>query len=383
MSSPFKPDFTQTLYKNQSGKVGYWRVDVFAVSSEPGAAASLVMSHARTIGGAEVSSSAPVVGKNIGRANETTPLQQAISEAQSRVNKQRDRGYVDTPEQATAPVTNTLGKKKPMLATDIDKVKPESIDWENAWVQPKLDGHRCLNDDGIYSRGGKPHNVEHITQALKETGLIDLPLDGELYCHGVPLQTLGSWIKKPQPDSLRLVYYVYDLTENIPFGDRALKLHMCLAKVGNEFVQGVPTLRVYSMAEALARTQEWVDQGFEGGILRHGTSGYEDDKRSKSLLKLKQFSDMEVTVIGWRLGTSKVVDGVTYLQPVLKYRTDNGKEGEVLAHGTVPEKHAVWELIHDAGDDLSAVPKLTIEHFGFTKDGIPNIATAKCWYEPL
>ncbi len=370
--------YSKTLYKNQSGKVGYWKVEVFGWPE----GAELLITHAKTLDGKPVEAVVPVEPKNIGRANETTPLQQAISEAESRVNKQRDRGYVDTPEQAAAPVTNALGKKKPMLATDIDKVKPESIDWDNAWVQPKLDGHRCLNDDGIYSRGGKPHNVQHISDAIWAAGWGDILLDGELYCHGVALQTLGSWIKKPQEDSLRLTYYVYDLVSDEPFEDRLARLRGLFygSNVAKDFLQLVPTIQVRSMAEALKLVQGWVDQGYEGGILRHGTTGYEDDKRSKSLLKLKQFSDMEVTVIGYRLGTPKVVDGVTYQQPVLRYVTDDGKEGEVLAHGTVPEKHAVWELLESA-DDWSR--RLTIEHFGFTKAGVPNIATAKCWYEPL
>ena len=76
----------------------------------------------------------------------------------SRVNKQRDKGYVDTIEQALAGrATNQLGLKKPMLAQTYDKV---DIDYSSAFVQRKYDGNRCIitNTDGVitaYSRNGK------------------------------------------------------------------------------------------------------------------------------------------------------------------------------------------------------------------------------------
>jgi len=61
---------------------------------------------------------------------------------------------------------------KPMLAY---KVGNKPVDWsENVYIQPKLDGVRCLiqlNDKGkvhAYSRTGKPWlNINHILEDLE------------------------------------------------------------------------------------------------------------------------------------------------------------------------------------------------------------------------
>ncbi|MFW3388479.1 UNVERIFIED_CONTAM: hypothetical protein RF648_21055, partial [Kocuria sp. CPCC 205274] len=50
-------------------------------------------------------------GKNIGRSNETTPEQQALLEAESKYNKQIDKCYRPTQEEA-----KSVGEVLPMLA---------------------------------------------------------------------------------------------------------------------------------------------------------------------------------------------------------------------------------------------------------------------------
>jgi len=382
--------FSTTLYKNHSGKVGYWAVEALAEDREPSAdnpapaTAALRMSYAKTLGGKEAMSMDPVKGKNIGRANQTSPSEQAIAEAKARAAKQILKGYVETIEDAAVKSTNALGKKKPMLAVDIDKIKPEvleaAIEAGRAFVQPKLDGHRCMNDQGIYSRGGKDHNVAHVTEALHATGLIDLPLDGELYVHGLTLQKIGSLITKHQEDSLKLVYCVYDLVTEDPFLERYKALSNAVLNNPHPAIQLVPLVKVTSMKQALEQTAHWVALGYEGGIFRISEAGYEDDARSKQLGKLKDFTDLEVTVTGYSLGTPKMHNGEQLEQPILEYKTDDGKVGKVTVMGDMHEKHAEY-LELAAGKNIGR--RLTIEHFGLTNKGVPNIATAKCWHNPL
>lgn len=38
-------------------------------------------------------------------------------------------------------------------------------------------------------------------------------LDGELYCHGVNLQTINSWVKKNRPESMQIKLHLYDMPE--------------------------------------------------------------------------------------------------------------------------------------------------------------------------
>ena len=55
---------------------------------------TFVISHGKE-GGKMTTKITKVEGKNRGRSNETTAEQQAILEAESRVNKQKDKGYRD------------------------------------------------------------------------------------------------------------------------------------------------------------------------------------------------------------------------------------------------------------------------------------------------
>lgn len=375
--------FEQTLFKGN----GHWRIQAvegFTGQGEP--QSGMLIAHATVVDGAEVIKFSPTKGKNIGKANETTAEQQAVSEAQSRVAKQRDKGYVDTREEAQAgPATNTLGKKKPMLATDFDKVKPEAIDWANAFIQPKLDGHRSLFDEIQYSRQGKEQGVAHIADDLKGGDWFEgMHLDGELYVHGMTLQAIGSLIKKYREESLKLEYHVYDLVADIPFEQRYAALANSFKQsegLRDERIVLVPTHKVDSLDAAQAFHKQFVAAGYEGSILRHGTQGYEDDKRSKGLLKLKDFSDLEVEVFDFEWGTPNTCPaGGEYLNPVLVYRIPGTEiTGKVTAPGSHAEKHAQGQNIESyLGNKL-----LTIEHMGFTPDGVPNIATAKCWREEL
>ena len=72
--------FEKTLYKaHSSGAVGSWSVVVTGEDKM----ATMVVSSRKKLDGAEVKTPTEYnKGKNIGRANETSPLQQAILEAE-------------------------------------------------------------------------------------------------------------------------------------------------------------------------------------------------------------------------------------------------------------------------------------------------------------
>lgn len=369
------------LYKNSGKAISWWQVE--AIQTDEGA--HLRISHAKSEAGAVVEKITPVKGKNLGKANETSPAIQAISEAKSRVAKQLDIGYVKTVEEAGVPKTNSLGLPMPMLCKTLDDVGEANIDWENAFIQPKLDGHRCLNKGIIYSRKGKEQNVAHIKEALTaHPALAELHLDGELYIHGGwSLQKLGSLITKPQPDSLKLEYWVYDMVSDQPFEQRYQAVQRAFeAATGHDVrLKLTPCFRVRSMAEARTYHHEFIAQGFEGSVIHHGLTGYEDGKRSRHSVKLKDFTDSEYPVIGYELGTPNIVKGETLQVPIFIYEVKPGLTAKVLAMGTAEEKHAEYlELIAGKNTDRRM---LTIEHMGFTDDGVPNIATAKCWREDV
>jgi hypothetical protein len=89
--------------------------------------------------------------KNVGRANETTPHDQAVSEIMSKFNGKRDNGYAEVGKESEAKPIYPL----PMTALKYIEAKHRLV-WPCA-MQPKLDGVRgCYDPETgeFSSRGG-------------------------------------------------------------------------------------------------------------------------------------------------------------------------------------------------------------------------------------
>lgn len=361
-----------TLYKNHGKSIGSW---------EGWTEGAVVYSSSVTkLGGKWVTTKYTAVGKNIGRSNETTPEEQAVLENISKSKRKIDKGYVKTKKAAKAPATNALGLKKPMLATSLDKVKPESIEWDTAYVQPKLDGHRALFVDGVlYSRSGKVINLPHIVDAINESGCQHLHLDGELYLHGKTLQELGSLIKKLTPESEQVEYHIYDVVdENATFSERTEDFE---EGSGFEFHPKIvvnPTFSVDCMEEVMEHHKQWREEGYEGTMLRFGEDGYGTDKRSRKLLKVKEFHDAEFKVIGYEEGKPYIRGNKTYRVPVWICETESGGTFNVTAAGNMHEKAVEWE-----NRDEMLRRMLTVKFHNMSKDDIPQLPIALQWRDDL
>ena len=108
------------------------------------------LSQANTKGKLVRSSWTVAEAKNVGKANETTPVEQALSEIESKYEKKLSREYHKS--------IDDIDKKryvKPMRAFEFKNIE---LDWSRPHViQPKLDGVRCVIDKyGMKSREGKP-----------------------------------------------------------------------------------------------------------------------------------------------------------------------------------------------------------------------------------
>lgn len=284
--------------------------------------------------------------------------EQVFLRMESRINKQKDKGYCDTIEEARASIGLNASKLlKPMLAQVYDGHKSN----KSGFWQYKYNGHRCLitrqGDELIaYSRNGKPINtVNHIFEGL------DIPecatLDGELYIHGKPLQTISSIVRRIQPANKELTYIVYDqILVKSNFDKRMSDLHgYKLSK--NTIV--APTFESYGPGfatnEQIKRIQ---NLGYEGLMFRDNDKPYEPGKRSSQLLKVKMRLDMEVMVV--RISPSK--DSWA----ILHCLTPDKKDVSVTAPGTMEQKYEIYKNAHAYIDKM-----LNIEFAEFTKDGVP------------
>lgn len=362
------------LYQNHGSAIGYWEGWVEFDGT-------VFIRYAKKLDGKPVVKQYQAQGKNIGKANETTPQQQGVLELESKARLKLDKGYVKTVDEARAPSTNTLGLLKPMLATPIEKVKSEKIDWEDAYVQPKLDGHRALFKDGtLYSRQGKELDLPHIVEAIHAMGLSDLHLDGELYLHGKTLQELSKLIKKHRPETLDLQYHIYDQVLQKPFRERILDLadYFSAERNNHPNLVAVPTRQSTSLENTMLFHTTYRDQGYEGTMLRFGSDPYLHGKRARTLLKLKEFHDEEFRIIGVNEGKPYIKGDSIYRVPVWVCETPEGKEFTVTAQGDMHEKDALWKqrAIH-------IHKKLTVKFHYLSADGIPQLPVALRFHETV
>lgn len=255
------------------------------------------------IRGGKLTTSLPTIctGKNIGRSNETAPEQQAILEAAAKHQKKLDKGYNEV-------LTTNKAYFEPMLAKDAKESK--DLDFKKrTFVQPKLDGLRADNaNNEIKSRNGKPYlSVPHLYQDK-------VRLDGELYNHNYKddFNAIVSLCKKQKPtqedldNSQRLVQmWVYDFPDHIgPFSERYEKLKEWFKAEGRfylHYFELVPTYEVFSQADIEKYHEQFLLDGYEGTIIRIDMGPYEN-KRSKQLLKYKDFVDAEFTITGFEEG---------------------------------------------------------------------------------
>lgn len=232
--------------------------------------------------------------KNVGRSNETTPEQQALVEAQAKWQKKVDSGYNEI-------LTDEKKFFEPMLAYEIGKYE-KLLFTVPTFIQPKLDGLRAINaNNTLMSRNGKPYLATPHLYQNKVT------LDGELYNHEYhnDFNKIVSLCKKQDPTSEELAeskekvqMWVYDFPDcKGKFSDRLMALKKWMAANSNPSFVLVPTYQVKNQADINRYHDEFLELGFEGSIIRLDLGEYEN-KRSKQLLKKKDFVDEEFEIVG-------------------------------------------------------------------------------------
>lgn len=261
-------------------------------------------------GGKIQSKSTVCKGKNIGRANETTPEQQALKEAESKWTKQRNRkGYRETKEEL-----ENMEDRYPMLALDGAK-NP------NAFVFPcyysyKLNGVRGFVQKDINPATGSSSCVRMTSRTAKEFHLPDtvhdelmelmaragyVRFDGEIYRHRTLLQDINSMLKnRKHPDRETLEFRIFDIPEEgVSFDDRLLVLNMLSLQVkelGLKKVRVVPYYKACNIEEAWRAVEQAEYSGYEGIVTRNPNGLYVFGERSRDMIKLKNMKDSEALV---------------------------------------------------------------------------------------
>ena len=201
---------------------------------------------------------------------------------------------------------------KAMLA---HKYNEDKADYP-AFIQPKLDGVRCLfTAKGAFSRANNRFmNVEHIEQALKPFFAKNptTVLDGELYNHGLKddFEKIISLVKKKKPtdadkaEAKELVqYHVYDVA-SMTIANYTTRLNFVNALNYVHPICKVDTQVSLDFDDALSLHKKNLKLGYEGSIYRSWSGKYKGT-RSWDLMKFKDFHDAEATIINYEIGKGK------------------------------------------------------------------------------
>ncbi len=366
-----KATFAILYNKSKTGKTQQWQIEVNLNKS---GTATIVTQWGYKDGKLASSEKEITEGKNKGKANETTPFQQAVSEAQSAWEKKKTReGYAEILTDAAVPaVAEATAVEQealyPMLAQNYRK-QSRKIRFP-CYVQAKLDGVRSLFRNGVFtSRTAKPFGfLDHIVKELKPAVDAGLILDGEIYSTTLSFQEFVGLVKKKHLtakdiENLKQVnLWVYDCVNEHPFEQRLAILVDFFSRHRFQHVHLLPTEECKTKEEIKTFHDKYVEAGYEGLIIRNKTGLYRLSTRSENLQKFKEFEDAEFAIVGFDEGEGNEKGAVIWV-----CETEEKKQFRVRPKGTIEERK---ELFKHAQSYVGK--KLTVKYQEMTADGIPR-----------
>lgn len=300
----------RTLYgKDSKGDLRVW--SIYTEGSE------VVVKHGK-LGGKVQEKRYTAEGKSKGKSNETTPDQQAVLEAEAKYVKQLKSGYFVTKEDA-------LGFQEftPMKAFGYKDYSHKIV--YPCLGQKKLDGMKLMIDKNgqAWSKQGEPIELPAHWVGVKEFAINCGGLDGECYAglkhkEGLSLQKIISAFRKPNEDTPKLQYWVYDIPNDSTMLERSKTMnYLADSKPTSVILVNGVTLRDENDADQYFEAK--IGQGYEGVVYRNLDAKYEFGKRSYNLIKRKKRETTEATVYhvemdrnGWGILYCKLENSIEF-----------------------------------------------------------------------
>ena len=325
-------------------------------------------------------------GKNIGKKNETSPYEQAVSESNSKWNlKKTKNGYTEEIDVETNDTKKETIKFSPMLAKDFNK-DSNKLNWDEGVVwQPKLDGVRALigfhaNGVVIKSRGNKfYHNLAHIKNLfykLYTTGIVhdNIIFDCELYTNELTFEEITGICRKQKKLSkesiekeLKIKAFIFDIINIDSISQIFQERYNSLLKM---FKEHLPEEIVLVWTEKITDPKclesihnKATEQGFEGIMLRNEKGLYkEGPTRSSDLIKMKTMLDDEFEIVNFKEGI-----GIEKGTVIWTCKTKDELNFNVKPTGT-REQRKIW---FNNGNKYIG-KKLTVQYQELSKDQVPR-----------
>lgn len=296
---------------SKKGKVKSWKISIEYDGGYP----IVFIEHGYEDGKKQRSGKPISVGKNIGKSNETSPWQQAVLEVRAAWKKKQDKNYFVRPCKKNEAML-------PMLAFEYGARKHDIV--FPCYAQPKLNGVRCLarmKEDGsilFTSRGGKGFmRLHHIEEALREFMLPGDVFDGELYTHGMLFENIVSAVKagkEENPETIKVGYHIYDFpSHGGELFERIESLYGKVPRYDDSPIKLVSTKEVSNEEDLYLIHDNFIDDKYEGTMIRNKLGFYLFGHRSNDLQKLKDMMDEEFEIVGGNEGIGKSVGQCTFL----------------------------------------------------------------------
>jgi DNA ligase-1 len=388
----------------KNGKIKTWNANIYLKGKDPDTdPAFATIEHGQQDGKKQLTVRDYTEGKNIGKKNETTPIQQCIAETKRKwLDKKEKELYQETmqhhEEEATTHIAPSGGKKYfPMLA---HKFEPESSTSKKhtitfpCYVQPKLDGLRCIiyrdsmtGEIRRQSRTGTYFDtMTHIAQSLTPffQKYPSVVLDGELYTPDIPFEELAGLIKKKkftEQDFVRLSaikYHIYDIVdEKSMYQKRYSDIKKMFAQLAASsassphelppYICLVETIEAKTDAEFRAEFSRFIEEGYEGIMLRNKGGMYRCNYRSHDLQKYKEFEEDEFRIIGFTQGDGRDKGTVIWI-----CETEEGKDFTVRPRGTMESRRKLFKT-----GEKYVGKMLTVIYQELTEEGKPRFPVGK------
>lgn len=400
-----------TLYGvEKNGKIKTWCAAIYLKGADKKTSpAYAIIEHGQQEGKKQTTQRDYTEGKNIGKRNETTPLTQCIAETKKKwLDKLYQESYQETlPTQvpvhatAAAPTTAPTTAKKyfPMLAQsfapDSKTAKKNTIVFP-CYVQPKLDGLRCViycdpitGEIRRQSRTGTYFDtMTHIADSLAPL-FAKYPtavLDGELYTTEMPFEELAGCIKRKLLDDAdhqklrEIEYHIYDVIDETPtatYEERYNSIKRMFTSLAASsassphalppYIRLVHTVEAKTPADFKSNFAKFIEEGYEGIMLRNKEGKYRCNYRSHDLQKYKEFMEDEFKIVGFTQGDGRDKGTVIWI-----CHTKEWKEFSVRPRGTI----AARTFLYNNGDKYIG-KMLTVIYQELTEEGKPRFPVGK------
>ena len=229
---------------------------------------------------------------------------------------------------------------------------------EPFYVQPKLDGVRLLvSKDGGISRTGK---IIPGTEVLGKGLGPGQYVDGEAYDPNLNFEELTSTFKT---DPLKLKFYVFDFFDLKKLQMTFEQRWKCVKEeIYNPHYEYVETFSVKRHKDMEGYHKMFMQQGFEGTMIRDPFSVYEVGQRSNYLLKHKDFQTEEYEITGAKTGHGRDADAVVWV-----CKTQDGQQFNVRPEGTIAQREE-----HYKNHEKYIGKMLTVRFQNLTNLGVPR-----------